>query len=287
MSAPTPEALRGIALIVLSASIFALVDGLSKLLAETQSIWQIVWARYAFALPVLLLLTPAAERRGLFRTANLRHQIARGIIPIGVSATMVLAVHYLPLAEATVIMFSAPFLVVILAGPLLGEKVRAASWIGVAVGFAAVLIVARPGFGGMSTYALLPLAAAILYALYQIATRRLANKGERPRTTLAWTLVTGTAVATPLAALTWLPLTTNGWLLMLSLGLVFGMAQYLMVQAFTHAPAGVLAPFSYAQIAAATVVGAVLFGAVPDFLTLLGVAMMIGAGVFVARYPGR
>ena len=288
MAAPaTPETLRGIALIVASASVFALVDGLSKMLAETQSVGQIVWARYAIALPVIVLLTPRAEWRGLFRTENAIHQIARGLIPIGVSVAMVLAVRYLPLAEATVILFAAPFLVVALAGPILGEHVRPASWIGVAVGFAAVLIVARPGFSDVSYYALFPLAAAVFYALYQLVTRGLTNKGERPRTTLVWTLATGAVVATPLAALTWEPVSTTAWVLMVSLGLVFALAQFLMVQAFAHAPAGVLAPFAYAQIVAATIVGVVFFDAVPDVWTLIGVAMIVGAGVFLARLQRR
>ena len=284
---PPPEVLRGIAFIILSASVFALVDGLSKLLADTLSIWQIVWARYVFALPVLVLLTPRGDLRALFRTANLPHQIGRGIVPIGVSVAMVLSVRYLPLAEATVILFSAPFLVVGLAGPLLGERVRAASWFGVAAGFAAVLIVARPGLGGVSYYALLPFAGAVLYATYQIVTRHLARKGERPATTLAWTLATGSVVATPLAALTWVPVSTGAFLIMVSLGLVFGAAQLLMVQAFAHAPAAELAPFSYAQLPAATVVGLVLFDAVPDGWTLFGIAVMIGAGVFLARTQRR
>lgn len=288
MPAPaTPEALRGIVLIVLSASVFAVVDGLSKVLAETQPVWQIVWARYAIALPVLVLLTPRAEWRGLLRTAHPLRQIGRGLAPIGVSACMVLAVRYLPLAEATVILFASPFAIVALAGPMLGERVRPASWAGVVVGFAAVVIVARPGFGERSYYVLFPLAAAAFYTLYQLMTRGLTVKGERPRTTLVWTLAAGTGVATPLAILTWEPVSAVAWMLMLSLGLVFALAQFLMIQAFVHAPAGVLAPFAYAQIVAATVVGIVFFGAVPDFWTFLGVAMIVGAGVFLAREQGR
>lgn len=284
MSAPaTPETLRGIVLVVLSASVFAGVDGISKALAETQSVWQIVWARYAIALPVLILLTPRPEWRDLFRTAAPLHQIGRGLTPIGVSVAMVLAVRYLPLAEATVILFAAPFLVVALAGPTLGEHVHPASWIGVAVGFVAVVIVARPGFGDVSIYALFPLAAALFYAVYQLATRSLSARGERPRTTLVWTLATGAAVATPLALLTWEPASGATWILMIALGLVFALAQFLMIQAFVHAPAGVLAPFAYAQIVAATVVGIVFFGDLPDAWTFLGVAMIIGAGVWLAR----
>ncbi len=288
MSAPaTPEVLRGIVLIVLSASVFALVDGLSKMLAETQSVWQIVWARYAIALPVMIALTPRTEWRGLFRTAHPLHQIGRGLTPIGVSVCMVLGVRHLPLAEATVILFASPFLIVALAGPVLGERVRPASWIGVVAGFAAVVIVARPGFGEISYYVLFPLAAAAFYTLYQLITRGLAVKGERPRTTLVWTLAIGAVIATPLAFLRWEPVSATAWMLMVSLGLVFALAQFLMIQAFARAPAGVLAPFAYAQIVAATAVGIVFFGAVPDAWTLLGVAMIVGAGVWIAREQRR
>ena len=284
MSSPaTPSVLRGIVLITLSATVFSGVDAFSKVLADTQSVWQIVWARYAIALPLILLMTPAADRRALFRTENRPRQILRGLMPLGVSVSMVLGVRHLPLAEATVILFASPFAVVALAGPLLGEKVHRASWIGVIVGFAAVLLVARPGLGHVSYYALFPLVAAAFYTFYQILTRGLANRGERPRTTLVWTLATGTAVATPLAILTWEPVSAMAWVQMAALGLVFGLAQYLMIEAFAHAPAGVLAPFAYVQIVAATIVGVIFFQTVPDVWTILGVVMIVAAGVWLAR----
>jgi drug/metabolite transporter (DMT)-like permease len=278
-----PEYLRGIVLLVLSASLFAVVDGLSKILAETQSVGQIVWARYALALLVLIATTPRVSWAGLLRTARPGVQILRGATPIMVSGSMVLAVHYLPLADATVILFLGPFLVVALSGALLGEHVRTASWIGVAVGFVAVILVARPGFNDLSKYAVFPFIAAVFYALLQLFTRRLGAAGERPDTTLAWTLAVGGLVATPVALATWQPTSAITWLLMISLGLVFGFAQLLMIRAFTHAPAGVLAPFSYAQVIAATIVGVIVFGAVPDVWTLLGIAMIIGAGLYVIR----
>ena len=207
--------LRGIVLLVLSSSIFAGVDGISKLLADTQSVGQIVWARYALALPVLILTTRPADWAGLFRTARPGLQIAAWLSPLAISASMVMAVRYLPLAEATVILFAGPFLIVALSKPFLGETVRAASWIGVAIGFLAVLIVARPGFSTCRATRLFPLVAAIFFAVYQLITRRLGAAGERPNTTLAWTLAMGGLVATPIALFTWEPVTSTDWLLMI------------------------------------------------------------------------
>src|SRR5258707_6722427 len=95
--------LRGIGLMILGASLFAGVDGVSKLLADTQSVGQIVWARYALALPVLILTTRPADWRTLFRTARPGLQVLRGITPLAISGSMVIGVRHLPLAEATVI----------------------------------------------------------------------------------------------------------------------------------------------------------------------------------------
>jgi drug/metabolite transporter (DMT)-like permease len=204
-------------------------------------------------------------------------------MPLVISVSMVLAVRYLPLADATAILFAGPFLVVALSAPVLGEQVKPSSWIGVAVGFVAVLIVARPGFSDLSEFIVFPALAAVFYALFQLMTRRLAAAGENPNTTLAWTLATGTIVALPFTIATWVPVDGHAWLLMIALGLVFGAAQALLVRAFVHAPASVLTPFSYVQIIAATLFGFAVFGAVPDFWTLVGIAMIIAAGGYVAR----
>jgi drug/metabolite transporter (DMT)-like permease len=277
------ERLIGIALVIVSASFFAGVDAFSKLLAETQSVGQVVWGRYAMAIPIMLAMTRPARLPTLLRTARPSLQILRGLTPLTISAMMVLAVRHLPLAEATVILYAAPFLVVALSGPLLGERVGLASWLGVVVGFAAVLIVARPGFGELSRFTIFPAIGALFYAVLQLVTRTIAAKGESPDTTLAWTLLTGAAVSTPIAILTWAPVDLRGWLLMLGLGTVFGLSQGLMIRAFAYAPAGLLAPLTYFQIVSATFLSVAVFGDVPDLWTLVGSLMIIVAGVYVAR----
>ncbi len=274
---------RGIVLIILSACCFACVDGVSKVLAETQPVAQIVWARYAFALPWLLLAAGPPRWPTLFHTAHPWQQIARGLTPLVVSVTMVVAVHLLPLADATVILFVAPFLTVALSGVVLGEPTVPVRWIGVVIGFAAVLVVTRPGFGSLSVNAVFPLIAAIFYALMQLLNRRLGVAGERADTTLAWTLAIGTILATPVVVLAWGPTSASAWTLLFALGAIFGVAQFLAIRAFSLASASLLAPFSYIQIVAAVVFGIAVFANVPDLWTILGIAMIIGAGILVTR----
>ena len=277
------ERLLGILLVVISATAFGLVDGISKMLADTNSVGQIVWARYALGFPILLATTHPSKLATLFQTKRPGLQILRGLTPICISISMVLAVRYLPLADATVILFAAPFLVVALSVPFLGERVRASSWIGVAIGFAAVLIVARPGVGELSRFAIFPAVAAVFYALAQLITRQLAVAGERAETTLAWTLLTGIVVSSPVAAWFWAPLDAEDWALMMGLGTTFGIAQLMMIRGLVLASASLLAPLAYVQIVSAVVVSIALFGEMPDGWTLLGIVMIIGSGVYVAR----
>lgn len=285
MSDPSPSSstLRGIVLLVLAVSLFGAVDGLSKILVDTQSFGQIVFARYALALPMLMLVIGPSAWGGLFRTSRPGLQIVRGLAPLIIGGTMVIGVHYLPLAEATVILFAGPFMVVALSGRFLGEKVGVSSWIGVAVGFLAVLVVARPGLGAVSGYAIFPFIGAVFYALFQLLTRQLAAAGEQPNVTLAWTLAVGLLISAPLAYVQWVPVSGTMWLTALALGVVFALGQLLMVRAFAHAPANVLTPFSYTQIIAATVFGIFAFGDFPDFWTMVGMAMIVAAGVYVMR----
>jgi drug/metabolite transporter (DMT)-like permease len=285
MNAGGVEANRalGIALLVAASCLLGCVDGIAKILAHTQSVGQIIWCRYALALPVVLVTTRPSAWRALFWTRRPRGQLLRGLAPLTISGGMTIGVRHLPLAETTVILFAGPILVVALSAPLLGEKVRPSSWIAVLVGFAAVVITARPGFSSLSHFALFPLAAAVFYAIFQLLTRRLAAAGEAPRTTLAWTLATGTLASTPLALLSWAPVDAHAWALMITLGIVFAVAQELVARAFAFAPAAVLTPFSYAQIAAAVVFGMAVFGDVPDWVTFVGIALIAGAGISVVR----
>ncbi len=279
-SALTQKA-RGILLIIAAVGCFGAVDGFSKMLVDTQSFGQIMLARYAPALAVLLIAAGPQHWKGMFATRRVGLQIFRGLTPVFVGGLMVFAVHYLPLAEATVILFAGPFLVVALSGWMLGERVDASSWIGVAIGFLAVLLVARPGIDSLSIYTIFPALAAVFYALLQLLSRRLGAAGESPGTTLAWTLLVGCVVSFPLAMLEWHTPSLSDWVVYLCLGASFGWGQHFLAKAFSLAPANVLTPFSYFQILSAAIFGVVVFQDLPDWWTMAGIALILVAGAYV------
>lgn len=275
------QRLRGIFFLIASVMCFGVVDGLSKLLIETQSLGQIVLARYAIAFLGLFALIPPRGWKNLFQTKLVGLQIIRGLTPIMIGGPMVFAVKYLPLAEATAILFAGPFIVVGFSGWLLGERVGWSSWIGVCLGFLGVLIVARPGFSGLSLYAIFPALAALFYAVLQLLSRYLGAAGEPPTTTLAWTLLVGTLVALPLSIADWHPLSPAAWILSLLLGATFGAGQYFLVKAFALVSANVLTPFTYFQIISAVLFGLIVFSEVPNLWTIAGIILIFASGIYV------
>lgn len=273
---------RAILLLSSGVTLFGIMDGLAKLLTGECSVVQVVWARYAFAVPVILAIARPAAWPGLLRCERPSLQAARGLLPLLASVTVVVGLSLMPLADATAISFASPLLVVALSAPLLRERVSVHSWTGVACGFAGVLVIVRPGAGAIAWAALFPLATAFFFALYQVLTR-LVSRGDDPVVTLAWTVAVGLALTTPLLPWHWRPVGGMDWPLLGLSGVLFGLGQLLLVRAFAAAPAAVLTPFTYAQIVAAVAFGVVVFGDVPDLWTTVGTALVILAGVYVVR----
>jgi drug/metabolite transporter (DMT)-like permease len=271
-----------ILLFVAGVSMFGVMDGLGKLLATDFPLLQLVWARSAFAVPVILATTAPAGWLSLLRCERPLLQAARGLLPLLASAAVLLGLRLMPLADATAITFAAPLFVVALSAPILRERVGTAAWVGVGLGFLGVLIVVRPGAGSIAWAALLPLATAFLFGLYQVLTR-LASRGDPPATTLAWTILTGFLLTTPLLPLGWANGSVAGWLLLILSGLLFGVGQLLLIRALAAAPAAILTPFTYAQIVAAVLFGMVVLGELPGPWTLAGTALIVLAGLYVLR----
>jgi drug/metabolite transporter (DMT)-like permease len=273
---------KAILFICLAVTLFAIMDGLGKILAGEYSVVQVVWARYAFAVPVVLALTRPARWAGLLRSESRATQLVRGTLPLLASGAVIVGLTLMPLADFTAISFVSPLLVVALSAALLRERVSARSWIGVLCGFFGILVIVRPGLGTLAWAAVFPFATALLFALYQVMTR-LVSRGDSPLATLAWTVLVGFVLTTLALPFDWRAVQGSGWLLLALSGVLFAVGQLLLIEAFARAPAAGLAPFTYLQILVATAFGIAVFGDVPDLWTLAGTALVILAGLFVLR----
>jgi len=273
---------KAILLVVLAVSQFGIMDGIGKFLGPSYPVGEIVWARFAFALPLVLLVAGRSVGWKLFATRRPIIQLIRGILPIAASAVVIFGLAYIPLADFTAISFASPLIVVLLAVPLLHEAISRATWIGIALGFAGVMLIARPGEGVIGWGALFPLAGATLFGIYQVLTR-LVSRDDSAVVSFACVFAVGVLLATPALLFGWrTPGPADAVLLVLS-GLLMGGGHYFLIQAYSIAAANVLAPFTYAQIIAASLFGLLVFGDVPDAWSIAGTALIVAAGLYVLR----
>jgi len=273
--------LRGVPLILATVTIFSVSDALAKHLGQFLPPVEVAWMRYA----TFLALTLAPALRGgstALRSKAPALQILRGLALVGSALSFMVALRFLPLAEATAINFVSPIFITALSIPILGEVVGVRRWAAVAVGLAGVLVVVRPGGGDFGAEALLPVVTAASWALAVVATRKMAG-ADRPTVTLFWSAAVGFAVLSALLPFDFAVPTAGQVGLGLLLGLIASAGQWLIVLAYRHAGASVLAPFSYFQLLSSALLGFLAFGAVPDRWTLVGAGVIATSGLYTAH----
>ena len=272
---------RGILLICSAFLLFACLDTSAKVLSRDLDTLQIVWSRFVgHAVLVILVLMPRKGTR-VFATSNLRLQIARSVLLVMSTLLNFTAVSYLPLTTTASIFFTAPLLVAALSVPLLGETVGWRRWSAIAVGFIGVLVIIRPGTAEVHWAIGLCLCNALVAALYNIATRKLAARDHSDTTSLYSPLV-GAVIFLPVLPYVWsAPETATQWLLLIGLGVFGGVGHWLVIIAHRYAGASVLAPFTYSAILWMTISGYLVFGDLPDQWTVVGALIVVASGLYV------
>lgn len=284
---PAPAPLVGIALMCLAVMSFALTDTTAKWLSAHINVLIVVWARYVIHFALSLLVFNPWTVPGLMRTKRPMLQIVRSALLFATTALNFTALQFLQLDQTVSIMFSIPFFVALFAGPLLGERVGLERWLAIIVGFAGILLVVRPGAGGIHPAAILSLVAAATYALYSITTRMLART-DASKTTLFYTALVGSVVASiPLPFVWETPRDPAVIGAMLGLGAVAGAGHFVLILAHARAPAATLAPYIYTQILSMIALGWLVFGQVPSLWTLAGAAIVIASGTYLLVRDAR
>jgi drug/metabolite transporter (DMT)-like permease len=273
--------LIGIALMCGAVLSFAFLDATAKWLNRSLDPILTVWIRYIGSIVFVSLFLNPWTTPGVGRTARPWLQTGRSVLLLGSTALNFFALQYLQLTQTVSIMFTTPRLVALLAGPLLGERVGRQRLAAIAVGFLGVVIVTRPGAGGIHPAAFLSLAGAVCYALYSILTRILAGY-DSSATTMYYSGFAGLVLMTPLVPWVWsVPDRGPVWVMMVMVGAFGAFGHWLLILAHARAPAPVLAPFIYTQIFWMILLGFVLFGDLPDGWTLVGASVVIASGLYL------
>jgi len=263
---------------------------IAKSLGGEISAGQLSATRYLFQ--VMFLLPVIWVAHGWRIPAPTFAQAVRGVTVGSSGLFFFWALQYLPLATASAIFFVEPLILTALSAVFLGEPVGWRRLTAVTVGFVGALIVIRPSFAAVGYAALLPLLAALTFAIYLAITRRQTGR-ESALLAQFWACLFA-AVALGLAvgagdhggaavlAASWPA--AKAWTLLAAMGAVSLLSHRLAINAFrSAAPASILAPFQYLEIFSAILLGVLLFDDLPDAATLLGTAIIIGSGLYVFR----
>jgi drug/metabolite transporter (DMT)-like permease len=275
------DRLTGIALMCGAVFLFAGNDAAAKFLNGHMHTVEVVWARYMSAFLLAVVLLNPVKNPQVMRTGRPWLQLGRSALLLISTVLNFFALRYLQLDQAVAIIFCTPFIVAALGGPMLGEWIRWRRWTAIIVGFCGVLLVTRPGFGGIHPAALLVVGSAICYAIYSITTRILART-DRDTTTNFYSNLVGAVTISLAVPFFWTPQSDPKVILLMgSMGLFSGFGHYLLIRGHRLAPAAVLAPFIYTEIVWMIALGFFVFGDVPNSWTLAGVAIVIASGLYL------
>lgn len=295
-SASEENHLVGIGWMLLTMLLFVSMDAFAKYLTQDFSSLQVVWARFFFHMAFMCVILNKTLVVS-FISGNYKLQLLRSTLLVTTTALFMTGLSTTSLSTATVIMFLSPIFVTLLAIPVLGEKVGIRRVTGVLIGFMGALVIIHPRADSDSLLSaegivsdsmtwlpeighLLIIGAALSNALYQLMTRKV-RAVDGATTTLLYSGVVGAIIMTLWAPVVWKPPQAFDWLLMICVGVLGCASHFCLIRAFRNAPASLVVPFSYSSLLWATLLGFLVFNALPDRWTLIGAALIISSGLYI------
>jgi len=265
------------------------MDSFAKLASAEIPVGQIAAAR--FALQVFLLF-PIAAALGLLARPTLAEgavHLARAALLLAATLAFFTALHTMPLADAIAIFFVEPFILTLLGAVFLGESVGWRRFLACIAGFSGAMLVIRPSFAAFGPVALWPLFTAFCFANYVVLTRLVARR-MHPVAVQAWTALAATIIVVPVITVfagsgvgPLDPVMPQGvfWVWLAGVGLAATVSHLFMSAALRLAPTAVIAPMTYLEIVSAAALGYLLFGDLPDAQAFAGIAIIMGAGLYM------
>jgi drug/metabolite transporter (DMT)-like permease len=271
----------GIMLMIATTFVFAMQDGISRHLAGEYNVFMVIMIRYWFfaAFVMSIAARKAGGLRAAAKTSQPVLQAFRAVLLVTEICVMVLAFTILGLIESHAVFTCYPLLVAALSGPVLGEKVGWRRWAAIGVGFIGVLIILEPGFGVFRIEAIVPLIAALMFALYGLLTRYAARK-DSTATSFFWTGTVGSLAMTSVGIWFWEPMTGSDWGWMGLLCITGALGHWLLIKCYEVAEASAVQPFAYLQLVFVSVLGIVVFSETIRTNVAIGAGLIVAAGLF-------
>ena len=261
--------------------IFAVQDGISQYLAREYNVFFIVMVRYwFFALFVVILCSK--QQGGLRKAISTKQpflQVFRGALLALEVIVMITSFTVLGLIESHAIFSIYPLLVAALSGPVLKEFVGWKRWSAIFIGFIGVMIILKPSNNVFSLEAIIPLIAALMFALYSLLTRYAARQ-DTSMTSFFWTGIIGAVVMSVVGSGYWIALKPVDWAWLGLLCILACLAHYLLIKCYELSEASSLQPFAYLQLLFATIIGLWIFSEKLEVHVVMGALLVVLSGLF-------
>ena len=277
----TPRAYTGgILLMCVGVSCLSVNDAVAKTLTTNYAPIQILFLRNVIALPFTVLLAFLLGGASALRSYRPATHLLRGALWVGATIMFFTSFMYLGLAEATALIFVAPFFITLISALFLGEHVGWRRWLAVLLGFVGVLFIVRPGGATFQPISLLPVATALVYALLMLSARWV-DPRESVWTLLVYLTGSGALLGALIVPFVWVPIRAEDLWLFAGIAFFGTAGMTMMTQAFRTTPAVVVAPLDYTGLLWATLWGWLIWRESLDSMTILGAAIIIASGVFM------
>lgn len=273
--------MRGVLLMIGSMAAFTFNDTALKTLADEVPLFQAIFLRGMLVSAGLFVIALALGQFRLDLSRQDWNMIGlRTFGEIGATASFLYALFNLPIANVTAILQATPLVMTLAGAVLLGEKVGWRRWVAILVGFFGVMLIVRPFGEGFSPYSLSVLAALVFILIRDIPTRKLSPNVPSLMVALSAAVVITAMGAVVTATKPWVPVSSDStWAIFTAAGFIL-VAYVLAVKVMRVGEIAVVQPFRYTAILWAILMGILVFGEYPDFLTIIGAGIVVGMGVY-------
>lgn len=272
-----------ILLLVLALQVLPVSDSLAKYMSATLPVLQVIWARFFFHCLATGIVCALRYGPGTLLPTISARLTARSAALFVAVALFYVAIHFMPLTTALTLWFVAPFMLTLMARMFFREEVSALQWMAIAVGFAGIVLAVRPTAANLEWTYLIGLLAGFGYAVFLLLTR-LIDARMPPVVSVYQTGLVGCLISTAAVGVVWQQPVAGDWPILIAIGVVAAIAHLLIIKAFERADASTLAPFTYAEVISAAILGYAVFGDMPDMPALAGLCVIIVSAIAVARY---
>jgi drug/metabolite transporter (DMT)-like permease len=280
---------RGALLMLGATALFTIMSAMIKDIAESISFIEIMFFRSAFALPVIFVIVARGRQWGILRTRRVPSHLLRAFTGTMAQGCSFFALTVLPLAEQTALTYTTPLFVTLLSIPLLGEKVGIHRWSAVILGFVGIMVIAlgQGAFQGGTwpeRAVMIGMAVAVSQGVWSALTTLLVRNlsaTESSTTIVLWQSLLMTAFTAAVLPFFWT--TPSAWelLILILVGLVGGLAQVMLTEAYASAEVSSLGPYSYTSILWAVGFGWLIWGDMPTIATILGAVLIVLSGLYI------